>query len=78
MHRFGGGDMTYVATVEGWQYVAMVQDLFSRRIRRIMGWAMSDTLETSLGEHAWQQAWRTRGLVSGPGPHLYHSDRGRQ
>lgn len=75
MNRFWCGDITYVATVEGWQYLAMVQDLFSRRI---IGWAMSDTLETSLVEHAWQQALRTRGFGSGQGPHLYHSDRGSQ
>ena len=75
MNRFWCGDITYVATVEGWQYLAMVQDLFSRRI---IGWAMSDTLETSLVEHAWQQALSTRGFGSGQGPYLYHSDRGSQ
>ena len=74
-NRFWCGDITYVATQEGWQYLAMVQDLFSRRI---IGWAMSDTLETSLVEHAWQQALSTRGFGSGQGPHLYHSDRGSQ
>ncbi|HVF09720.1 MAG TPA: IS3 family transposase, partial [Abditibacteriaceae bacterium] len=75
MNRFWCGDITYVATQEGWQYLAMVQDLFSRRI---IGWAMSDTMETSLVEHDWQQALSTRGLASGQGPHLYHSDRGSQ
>jgi len=74
-NRFWCGDITYVATQEGWLYLAMVQDLFSRRI---IGWAMSDTMETILVEHAWQQALSTRGLVSGQGPHLYHSDRGSQ
>jgi putative transposase len=75
INRFWCGDITYVATDEGWQYLAMIQDLFSRRI---IGWAMSDTMETSLVQQAWQQALRTRGFVAGQGPHLYHSDRGSQ
>lgn len=52
-----------------------MQDLFSRRV---LGWALSDTLETRLVEQAWQQAIRARGFGSGQGPQLYHSDRGRQ
>ena len=75
LNRFWCGDITYVATAEGWQYLAIIQDLFSRRV---IGWAMSDTLETRLVEQAWQQALRTRGFVPGQGPHLYHSDRGSQ
>ena len=75
LNRFWCGDITYVATNEGWQYLAIIQDLFSRRV---IGWAMSDTLETSLVHQAWQQALRTRGFVPGQGPHLYHSDRGSQ
>jgi len=75
LNRYWCGDITYVATTEGWLYLAIVQDLFSRRI---VGWAMSDTLETSLVEQAWQQAIRARGFGSGQGPHLYHSDRGSQ
>jgi len=75
LNRSWCGDITYVATTEGWQYLAIVQDLFSRRV---LGWAMSDTLETRLVEQAWQQALRTRGFGSGQGPYLYHSDRGSQ
>ncbi len=52
-----------------------MQALFSRRV---LGWALSDTLETRLVEQAWQQAIRARGFGSGQGPQLYHSDRGRQ
>jgi len=75
MNRFWCGDITYVGTAEGWQYLAIIEDLFSRRI---IGWAMSDTLETRLVEQAWQQAIRARGFGPGQGPHLYHSDRGSQ
>ena len=46
-----------------------MQDLFSRRV---LGWAMMDTLETSLVEAAWQQAIRARGFAAGQGPNLYH------
>jgi len=67
-NRFWCGDITYVATEEGWQYLVIVQDLFSRRV---LGWAMSDTLETCLVEQAWQQAIRARGFEAGQGPHLY-------
>ena len=75
LNRFWCGDITYVATEEGWQYLATIQDLFSRRV---IGWAMSDTLETRLVEQAWQKALKTRGFMPGQGPHLYHSDRGSQ
>ena len=38
-------DITYIWTSEGWLYLAVVLDLFSRRI---VGWAMGETLERSL------------------------------
>jgi len=75
LNRFWCGDITYVPTVEGWQYLATVQDLFSRRV---IGWAMSDTLESDGVERAWQRALHTRGFSGGQGPELYHSDRGSQ
>jgi len=66
------GDITYIWTAEGWLYLAVVLDLFSRRI---VGWAMADTLESDLVERAFTLAvqWRK--------PHaalLHHSDRGSQ
>lgn len=75
LNRFWCGDITYVPTVEGWQYLATVQDLFSRRV---VGWAMSDTLEADVVERAWQRALHTRGFSGEQGPELYHSDRGSQ
>jgi putative transposase len=75
LNRFWCGDITYVPTVEGWQYLATVQDLFSRRI---IGWAMSDTLESRLVEQAWHKALKSRGFIEGQGPLIYHSDRGSQ
>jgi len=65
-------DITYVPTDEGWLYLATVMDLYSRRI---IGWAMQDTLADELTQAALQMAFRqsrpARGL-------LHHSDRGSQ
>jgi putative transposase len=65
-------DITYIATAQGWVYLAGVMDLCSRKI---VGWATADHLKTSLVQTALEQAvaWRApaAGLVS-------HSDRGVQ
>jgi putative transposase len=66
------GDITYVATAQGWLYLAAVMDLCSRKI---VGWATSDSLETSLVKAALQQAWADRRPAAGL---LHHSDRGSQ
>jgi putative transposase len=65
-------DITYVWTLEGWLYVAIVMDLFSRQI---VGWAIDDHMRTSLCTSALQMAyWRRK-----PAPGLlHHSDRGSQ
>jgi transposase InsO family protein len=65
-------DITYVATAEGWLYVAAVLDLFSRCI---VGLAMSDRITTDLVLTALQQALRHRQPVSNV---THHSDRGCQ
>ena len=46
-------DITYVATAQGWLYLAVVLDLYSRRI---VGWAMSDSLQRQLVIDALQMA----------------------
>lgn len=66
-------DITYVPTDEGWAYTAAVMDLFSRRI---VGWAVSDSLETSLVLEALNNAIETRRPK--PGELTHHSDRGCQ
>jgi putative transposase len=66
------GDITYVATAQGWLYLAAVMDLCSRKI---VGWTTSDSLETPLVKAALQQAWADRRPAAGL---LYHSDRGSQ
>ncbi|WP_082409944.1 IS3 family transposase [Methylomonas koyamae] len=70
-------DITYVWTLQGWLYVAVVIDLFSRQV---VGWAIDGHMRTSLCVKALQMAfypqhnWRRK-----PPPGLlHHSDRGRQ
>jgi transposase InsO family protein len=65
-------DITYVRTWEGWLYLAVILDAFSRRV---VGWALSDHLRTELATDALQMALASRR----PGPNLiHHSDRGGQ
>ncbi len=65
-------DITYVWTLEGWLYVAVVMDSFSRQV---VGWAIDDHMRTSLCVSALQMAfWRRK---PEPGV-LHHSDRGSQ
>ena len=65
-------DITYVATGEGWLYLATVLDAWSRRI---VGWAMGDTLRTELVVDALNMAmWNRRPAARV----VHHSDRGAQ
>jgi transposase InsO family protein len=65
-------DITYVRTWEGWLYVAVVIDLFSRRV---VGWAMADHLRTELALDALNMALGRR---LPPAKLIHHSDRGSQ
>lgn len=67
-----GSDITYVWTAVGWLYLAIVIDLYSRRI---VGWAMDARMTTQWVKEAFQMAWRQ----SKPAESLlFHSDRGSQ
>ena len=65
-------DITYVPTAEGWLYVAGLVDAYSRRV---VGWAMSDRLDTQLPLDALRMALEHRQPPQGL---LHHSDRGCQ
>ena len=65
-------DITYIWTRQGWLYLAVVMDLFSRRI---VGWSMQETLARSLVIDALEMALRARRPDSGL---VHHSDRGCQ
>jgi len=68
------GDMTYIPTEEGWLFLAVVLDLFSRRI---VGWSLREDMRSELVVDALRMAWlqrspdRTTELI-------FHSDRGSQ
>ena len=66
------GDITYIRTAEGWMYLAVVIDLYSRKV---VGWAMSERMYTSLVLDAFDMAIRHRRPT---GSLLFHSDRGSQ
>jgi transposase InsO family protein len=65
-------DITYLATLEGWLYLAVILDLFSRRV---VGYAMSERIDRALVLEALRKA-----LVQRPGARdlIHHSDRGSQ
>jgi transposase InsO family protein len=65
-------DITYIDTAEGWLYLATVLDLYSRYV---VGWAMTDHLESSLVEAALHMALARRQPGTGL---LHHSDQGSQ
>jgi len=65
-------DITYVATAQGWVYVAAIMDLYSRRI---VGWAVSRRINTALVLMALSMALTHRQPPDGL---LFHSDRGVQ
>jgi putative transposase len=65
-------DITYIDTMEGWLYLAVVLDL---RSRRVVGWSMSQSLETPIVLDALRMALSRRQPGKGV---LHHSDRGSQ
>jgi transposase InsO family protein len=66
------GDITYVETQEGWLYLAAVLDRYSRKI---VGWAMSERIDTALVLKAFDMALLHRQPTA---TLLFHSDRGVQ
>jgi transposase InsO family protein len=65
-------DITYIPTRLGWLYLAVVMDLFSRRI---VGWAMSENIDSKLVQSAMKMALLHRNPDKGL---IHHSDRGVQ
>ena len=70
--RKWASDITYIDTAEGWLYLAVVLDLFSRRV---VGWAMDEQMDASLVQKAWNMAvWQRTPSAE----LLHHSDQGSQ
>ena len=59
--------MTYIPTGEGWLYLSVVLDLFSRRI---VGWSMGATIDAELACRALNMAWQQRSPNKGL---IFHS-----
>jgi transposase InsO family protein len=72
LDRVWASDITYIPTAAGWLYLAVVLDLGSRRV---IGWAMHDSLEERLVLNALRMALGQRQPPAGL---LHHSDRGSQ
>jgi putative transposase len=68
-NRVWASDITYIPTAEGQLYLAVVLDLYSRRV---VGWAMADRLGAVLVTTALRQALQRRSVTPGL---LHHSDR---
>ena len=66
------GDITYLRTHNGWLYLAVLIDLFSRKV---VGWAIDETMETSLCLRALRRTLASRGDLTGA---IHHTDRGSQ
>ena len=66
------GDITYIATDEGWLFLAVVIDLFSRQV---VGWSLQPHMQAGLVKDALAMAWWRRRPPPGV---IFHSDRGSQ
>lgn len=66
------GAITYIWTAEGWLYLAVLLDLYSRKV---VGWAMSAHIDSALVQEALRMALGRRGPTTGL---MHHSDRGSQ
>ena len=66
------GDITFIPTRAGWLYLAVLLDLYSRRV---VGWAMADRITQDLTRGALQMAIEQRRPAAGL---LHHTDQGRQ
>ena len=66
------GDITYIRTWEGWLYLAVILDAYSRKV---VGWAMADHLRAELATDALKMALNTRRPKPGL---IHHTDRGVQ
>ena len=71
-NRVWASDITYIPTAEGWMYLCVVLDLYSRRV---VGWSMGQSLGVDLAVHALLMAVMGR---RPPRDLLLHSDRGVQ
>jgi len=65
-------DITYIPTRQGWLFLCIILDLYSRRV---VGWSMDKNMKTELVLSALDMAIKLRGITKGL---IFHSDRGSQ
>jgi transposase InsO family protein len=70
-NRVWAGDITFIPSSAGWLYLAVIIDLYSRRI---VGWSLADNLRSDLVLDALRQALQSRSAAGA----TFHSDRGSQ
>lgn len=66
------GDITYLKTAQGWLYLSIIMDLYSRRI---IGWSISNRMTANLVTDSLEKAYWLRKPPKGV---IFHSDRGSQ
>jgi putative transposase len=71
-HQVWAGDITYIWTAEGWRSLAVLLDVY---LRKVVGWAMSAHIDSALGQEALRMVLGRRGPTTGL---LRHADRGSQ
>jgi putative transposase len=71
-NRIWAGDISYIPTDEGWLYLAILMDLYSRKI---IGWSMGKRITRQLVINAFKMATGSRHEYQGA---IHHSDRGSQ
>jgi putative transposase len=69
-NRVWVGDVTFIATRNGWLYLAIMLDLYSRKV---IGWSMAERIDKELVIGALEMALLRRGCGSGV---MHHTDRG--
>ena len=73
-NQYWGGDITYIPTEEGWLYLAVVIDLFTRKV---VGYSMNESMPSELVIDALDMGLKRQGL-SGASNLITHTDRGSQ
>ncbi len=73
-NRYWGGDITYIPTEEGWLYLSVVLDLYTKKA---VGHAMRETMHAEIVTAAIEMALKRQGVIDGTGL-VAHSDRGSQ
>jgi transposase InsO family protein len=73
-NKYWGGDITYIPTEQGWLYLSIVIDLFTKKV---VGHAMRETMHAEMVTAAIEMAFKRQGIIDGSDL-IAHTDRGSQ